>query len=159
MNKLNIYSLAILMVLTMFSPQWVLAQEIEVPTQTAKYADHYPWITFLSEGPIDWFEKDETAKVQGRAFRVVVLTSEIYNTIYLEEITLGREGCCKRLAQIRKFNLEVFAKGFGFIGELSGFEVIRWVTPTSFEFRFRERSFLMSEINRSRVKVKRLSGS
>jgi hypothetical protein len=159
MNKLNIYSLAILTVLTIFSHQWVLAQEIEVPTQTEKSADYYPWITFLSEGPIDWFEKDETAKVQGRAFRVVVLTSEIYNTIYLEEITLGREGCCKRLIKIRKFNLEIFAKGFGFIGELSGFEVIRWVTPTSFEFRFQERSFMMSEINRPRVKVKRLSGS
>jgi len=159
MNKLKTYSVAIIMVLTILCSQWVFAQEIEVLTQTVKYANHYPWITFLSEGPIDWFENDETAKVQGRAFRVVVLTSEIYNTIYLEEITLGREGCCKRLAQIRKFNLEVFAKEFGFIGELSGFEVIRWVTPTSFEFRFREYSFLMSGINRSRVKVKRLSGS
>ena len=107
MNKLKTYSVAIIMVLTILFSQRVFAQEIEVLTQTAKYANHYPWITFLSEGPIDWFENDETAKVQGRAYRVVVLTSEIYNTIYLEEITLGREGCCKRLAQIRKFTSKI----------------------------------------------------
>jgi hypothetical protein len=130
---------------------------ITVSTEQAK-ANYYPWITFLSEGPTDWFEKNENAKVQGRAFRVAILVSEIYNTIYLEEVTLGSEGCCKKLSRSRRFDLKGFASAFGFAGELSGFEFVRWLSPTSFVFRYRERNFVMSAINKAEVKVEPYGG-
>ena len=70
-------------------------QPVAIP-MTADMADYYPWITFLSQGPIDWFATDESAPVQGRAYRLVITTSEIYNTVYIEMVTFGGEGCCKK---------------------------------------------------------------
>jgi hypothetical protein len=96
------------------------ANGVVIATSPAK-ADYYPWITFLSEGPVDWFAKDENAPVQGRAYRVVITTSEIYNDVYIELVTLGREGCCKKLRSVRKFDLDAFCSAFNFIGERSGF--------------------------------------
>ena len=135
----------------------VIAEPVGVSTEPAK-ADYYPWITFLSQGPIDWFEKNENAKVQARAYRVAVLVSEIYNTVYLEEVTFGSEGCCKKLSRSRRFDLKGFASAFGFTGELSGFEFVRWVNPTSFVFRYHERNFVMSAINKTEVKVEPYGG-
>jgi hypothetical protein len=99
-----------------------LTQVVDVPMSAAK-ADYYPWVTFLSEGPIDWFSNDESAPVQGRAYRLVITTSEIYNTVYIEMVTFGGEGCCKKLKSVRKFDIAYFCKTFNFIGEQTGFEL------------------------------------
>jgi hypothetical protein len=133
------------------------AGSVFVSTEPAK-ANYYQWITFLSEGPIDWFEENENAKVQGRAYRVVVLVSEIYNTVYLEEVTFGSEGCCKEVLSTRRFDLKAFTSAFGFKGELSGFEFVQWLSPTSFVFRYHERNFVMSAINKAKVKVEPYGG-
>jgi len=133
------------------------AQAVPIPTSTAK-ADYYPWITFLSEGPIDWFAKDESAPVQGRAYRLVITTSEIYNTVYIEMVTLGGEGCCKKLKSVRKFDLDTFCKAFNFIGEQAGFELVEWLNETSLVFRYQERDFVMSDIGKERVRVAPYSG-
>lgn len=134
-----------------------VADPVGVSTEPAK-ANYYPWVTFLSQGPIDWFERNENAKVQGRVYRVAILVSEIYSTVYLEEVTLGSEGCCKKLSRSRRFDLKGFASAFGFDGELSGFEFVRWLGPTSFVFRYRERNFVMSAINKAEVKVESYGG-
>lgn len=134
-----------------------VADPVGVSTEPAK-ANYYPWITFLSQGPTDWFEKNENAKVQGRAYRVAILVSEIYNTVYLEEVTFGSEGCCKKLSRSRRFDLKGFALAFGFAGELSGFEFVGWLGPTSFVFRYRERNFVMSAISKAEVKVEPYGG-
>jgi hypothetical protein len=67
--------------------------------------------------------------------------SEIYDTILVEEITLGPEGCCKKVARVSRLDLGRFAKLFGFVGEISGFEFVKWESDTSFRFRFQERQF------------------
>jgi hypothetical protein len=145
----------LLLLAAMGSP--VAAEPIAVSTTPAK-ADYYPWVTFLSQGPIDWFEKNENAKVQGRAYRVAILVSEIYNTVFLEEVALGSEGCCKKLSRSRQFDLKAFAASYGFKGELSAFEFVRWLSPTSFVFRYRDRNFVMSAINKVQVKVEPYGG-
>ena len=128
------------------------AESVSVPTLPEKAAA-YPWVTFLSQGPIDWFAKNESAKVQGQAYRAVILTGEIYSTVLIERVTLGTEGCCKKVTWVRQFDLKYFSEKYGFIGELAGFEFVRWLGPTSFVFRYRERNFVMSEINKPLVKV------
>lgn len=133
------------------------AQLVAVPTSAAK-ADYYPWITFLSEGPIDWFAKDESAPVQGRAYRLVITTSEIYSTVYIEMVTLGGEGCCKKVKSVRKFDMAAFCKAFNFIGEQAGFELVKWLNETSLVFRYQERQFVMSHISNERVRVAPYSG-
>lgn len=134
-----------------------VADAVFLSTTPAK-ANYYVWVTFLSEGPTDWFEKNESAKVQGRAYRVAILVSEIYNTVYLEEVAFGSEGCCKKLLRSRRFDLKGFAEAYGFTGELSGFEFVRWQSPTSFVFRYHERNFIMSAINKAKVKVEPYGG-
>ena len=133
------------------------AETVAIRTTPAK-ANYYPWITYLSQGPIDWFEKNENAKVQGRAYRVVILVSEIYNTVFLEQVTFGTEGCCKKLSHSRRFDLKTFAEKFGFAGELSGFEFVRWLSPTSFVFQYQERNFVISAINKPDVKIEPYGG-
>ncbi len=133
------------------------AEVVPIPTSPAK-ANYYPWITFLSEGPVDWFAKDESAPVQGRPYRLVITTSEIYNSIYIEMVTLGGEGCCKKLKTVRKFDLDAFASAYKFIGEQAGFEFIEWLSPTSLVFRYQEREFVMSDIGKERVSVAARSG-
>ena len=128
------------------------AQSVHVPTLPAK-ANYYPWITYLSQGPTHWIESRDENKTQGRAYRVVVLTSDIYNTVYFEEVALGREGCCKKVLQVRKFDLEAFASKYGLKGELAGFEFARWLGPTSFVFTFGDRGFVVSELNKQYVRV------
>ena len=116
--------------------------------------DYYEWITSLSEGPAQSLAVDELAKVQARILRVVVLTSEIYNTVYIEEITIGREGCCRRLKSIRKLDLEDWAQQLKTKGELAGFRIVRWNTPTTAEVEFQGRAFVLSELDRARVRVR-----
>jgi hypothetical protein len=132
------------------------AQSVVINTTPEKAS--YPWITQLSQGPIDWFEKDENATVQGRAYRVVVLVSEIYYTVLIEQVTLGREGCCKKVARSRQVDLSAFVAKYQFAGELTGFKFVRWVGPTSFVFSYKEREFVMSEINQTKVKIEPYAG-
>jgi hypothetical protein len=149
-NRLSWFVFALLLVLP--GPLLSWADPTTIPTSPAK-AQSYQWITFLSQGPINWFGKDENALVHGRAYRVVITTSEIYNDIYIETVTLGREGCCKKLKSVRKFDLNAFCKAFNFIGEQAGFEFVKWVSRTWFLFRYHQREFVMSDIGKNPVCV------
>src|SRR5438046_10151837 len=78
------------------------ADGAEVRVSPWKNRAYYAWIVFLSEGPIMWRSMPPKAAGEepdsvGRAYRVVQLVSEIYDTILIEEVTLGNEGCCKKI--------------------------------------------------------------
>ena len=118
---------------------------------TVSNSDFYPWITVMKRGTVDWvYESDD---VEGRAYRVVVLTSEIYNTVYFEEITIGDEGCCVKVASTREFEIGQFAKKAGFKGELAGFRFVDWLSPTSFKFKFKNRLFILRNVEKKQVSV------
>tara|TARA_R110000868_G_scaffold407190_1_gene688403 strand:+ start:365 stop:670 length:306 start_codon:yes stop_codon:yes gene_type:complete len=59
--------------------------------------DYYVWITSLNEGPDNWLYEPK-GEIEGTAYRACITTSEIYNSLYLEEVTFGTEGCCKRIS-------------------------------------------------------------
>jgi hypothetical protein len=139
------------------SPVAAFAKPVAIPTKPAN-ANYYPWITQLSQSPIDWFAKDTSAKIQGRAYRVVVLLTDIYNSVYFEQVTFGTEGCCKAIASVRQFDIKAFSAKFGFTGELTGFRFMRWLSPTSFIFRYQDRLFMMAAIDEPEVQVEPYSG-
>ncbi|MFH0959040.1 MAG: hypothetical protein V1897_10095 [Pseudomonadota bacterium] len=64
-------------------------------------------------GPTTCFEGKTTLDAQSRTYRVVVTTSEIYNRVYIEEITSGDEGCCAKIVSVREINLEQLYRRFG----------------------------------------------
>jgi len=123
------------------------------PNQEKDLYPLYPWITFMSEGPMNWLKESTSFEIKGRAYRVVVTTSEIYNRLLIEEITKGDEGCCVRVSSIREVDLDQFMEKCGLIGERSGFEFVRWLSPTSFEFRFHERNFQVLNVEKSHVQT------
>jgi len=134
------------------------AAAAEVRMSPWKDRDYYAWIVFLSEGPTMWREipspnRSEGPKSVGRAYRVVQLVSEIYDTILVEEVTFGHEGCCKKVRSVTKIDLDAFAKAFGFVGEISGFEFIQWGSGTSFLFRFKGRLFLATGLGKPALTV------
>ena len=76
-------------------PSAVFAEPVAIKTTPAN-TNYYPWIVQLSQSPIDWFASDVNAKVQGKAYRVVILIEDIYNSVFIEQVTFGTEGCCKK---------------------------------------------------------------
>ncbi|MCE7991313.1 MAG: hypothetical protein HEP71_05005 [Roseivirga sp.] len=81
--------------------------------------DYYAWLTLLTEGPVHWLDEPRR-KTKGVARRICIANSEIYNGLYIEQVTLGREGCCKAIVESRELDLfQVFEK-FGLTGEISG---------------------------------------
>ncbi|TMI24027.1 hypothetical protein E6H36_09325 [Candidatus Bathyarchaeota archaeon] len=137
-------------------------QAAEIRVSARKNHDYYAWIVFLSEGPITWRSippktAGEDPKSVGRAYRIVQLVSEIYDTILVEEVTLGNEGCCKKVSGVSEVDLDGFTKAFGFVGEISGFTFVKWESPTSFRFRFREREFVAAGLGRSSLTISEAS--
>ena len=126
---------------------------VPIPTTLRATQDYYPWITALSSGPVQWTSDEETEISRGLAYRVVVLTSEIYDTVLLEEITLGNEGCCVALGTVRELDLRALADHFGLRGEMSGFRLTRWMGPDSFEFQLHRRTFGVDALGADSVKV------
>lgn len=125
---------------------------------TAVEPPPYALITELSEGPISWFEHDETATIQARAYRVVVTTRAIYSSVYLETVALGAEGCCKQITRIMLFDLDAFADTVGFRGEKTGFQFVQWLSEASFLFQYKEREFVMSRLDQDDVLVTPYAG-
>ncbi len=138
-------------------PIQLWADSIEIiDTKPKEKADYYPWITFLSKGPADLFTENVTFQVNRRAYRVVVLNDEIYTIVFIEETISGDEGCCVRIASIRKLDLDQIYKKFGIFGEISSFKFIKWQSATSFEFSIHKRRFLLTDIDKKQVLVREL---
>ncbi|MFN5398986.1 MAG: hypothetical protein ACK5C4_15415, partial [Pseudanabaena sp.] len=133
-------------------PSAALAEPVTIKTTPAN-TNYYPWIVQLSQSPIDWFASDVNAKVQGKAYRVVILLEDIYNRVFIEQVTFGTEGCCKKVTNARMVDLKTFVAKFGFTGEINGFRFMRWISPTSFIFRYKDRLFVMTAIDSPEVKV------
>lgn len=119
--------------------------------------DYYPWVTFLSQGPITWKTQDISREDEGFAYRAAITTAEIYNGLYIEKVTLGSEGCCKRITSVRKLDRQMFGEAFNLRGEFTGLTFIEWRSTTSFEFSIHNRRFLITDIDKSQVQIIELS--
>ena len=117
-------------------------QTVELELKPVK-KDYYAWITSLKEGPINWLDKPE-GESEGKAYRTVITTADIYNSLYIEEVTFGSEGCCKQIISKKKLDLyELFIK-FGLTGEVTNVQFSKWVNPSTFNLKIRDKLFSVS---------------
>lgn len=133
-----------------------LAAEIRLSPYKEK--NYYPWAVFLSQGPIRWTSPSPRTRGQnlrsiGHAYRLVQLVHEIYDTILVEEVAVGEEGCCKRVTGISVVDLDALVTAFEMNGEVNGFEFVEWDTSATFRFKFKGRKFIATVLNRSRLSV------
>ena len=110
--------------------------------------DYYKWLTSLSVGPIksvemsqDDYENAGPEVIDARWYRVAVATSEIYSTVYVEEITSGTEGCCVKLRSIQELDLYDLKNKFNLTGESTGFQVLGWDNFNTFKFTIHSKKF------------------
>jgi hypothetical protein len=117
-----------------------LAQAVSVPLTDVPDTDVYPWITQLSAGPISWSGAPDS-DVAGYLHRAVVTTTEIYNDVIIERVTVGEEGFGKKLAWSRQMDVAVFAEALAIRGEFAGLVVERWLDSDTFVVSIQERQF------------------
>lgn len=117
--------------------------------------DYYNSISFLSQGKIKWYD-DLINEIEGEAFRFVITSSSIYNKIYIEKITYGLEGCCRRVDSKKEIPMDKIFKTFNINGERSGVKFIKWISPTSIEISIYEVNYLIENINMDKVLISKL---
>ena len=114
--------------------------------------DYYTWITSLNEGPVKWLAEPEN-EIEGRAYRICITTSEIYNSLYIEQVTFGTEGCCKKIAWKKQLDLYDLFREFKLTGEVTNVEFSKWLNNTTCYLSIQERTYALS-IEGSSVSVK-----
>ena len=138
------------------------AQAFETKLTPAGKSD-YASIEFMSAAQASALqsvpEESPAADPRDRTLRLVVYRSEIYQSVAIETITTGLEGCCTKLAASRLIDLQAFATHFGFKGELNGFVFSGWSSPNSFRFTFRDVPFSAVVLaSPGRVRIEREAG-
>ena len=95
-------------------------------TLTAVDKDYYSWLTFLEQGPIKWLDEPEE-DIAGKAHRICITTSDIYNNLYIEQVTFGMEGCCKKIVTKNKLDLYELFNQYQLTGEIANVSFILWI--------------------------------
>ena len=151
----------LVLTLLLLVPSVSVAQVFEAPLTAVKSKSSYPAIEFMSAGKslalpsAGDTEALPPATPQAKTLRVVVHRSEIYQSLVIETLTTGLEGCCAKVAQTRSFDLESFAAHFGFKGEVHGFVFSGWTSPQSFRFTYKGKPFHATVANSGRMRVDR----
>lgn len=135
-------ALAISVTITPLVAGPAFGQAVSIPTTTTE-RDYYPWITELSAGPVKWSGAENT-DTAGYFYRAIVTTSEIYNDLYIEYMTLGDEGCCRRVASARYMIPEEFNRAFGIRGEFTGLSLTEWRDSDTLVVTVQERRFVVA---------------
>lgn len=129
----------------------VYGQELNVKTIDKSNQDYYEWITFLSEGETNW-DGDNF----GVAYRAIITTSEIFNDIYIEKVSVGEEGGGKKIEWKRLVDRDNLISNFKLKGEFSGVVFIKWTTWNSFELNIQDKRLLFTNLESDKIQVKRI---
>jgi len=116
--------------------------------------DYYAWITSLNEGPIKWLEEPEK-DVEGEAYRICITTSEIYNSLYIEQVTFGMEGCCKKIVSKKELDLYKLFEIYQLTGEIANVEFRTWIDFKTFQLNIKGIIFTMDIEPDNFVKITR----
>lgn len=134
-------------VILLLSTTLAFGQTHRINTMKVQNQNYYPIITYLSAG-----EPDE----QGRFYRVIIYTEEIYDTVIIEGLTFGEEGGNVKIVSKRKVDLNALWTTFHLNGEIAGLEFGRWITPTSFTLKVLNKTFLIKNVNSLALTVSKL---
>lgn len=151
--------------LLLLTPNALLGQTwLTAPTEATDSIDYWaiefmstsePLAIALSEDP----EQVSVETPQARSLRVVVYRSEIYQSLVIETLTTGLEGCCGQITRRQSVDLEAFASYFGLHGEVSGFVFSNWVSPQSFAFTYYGVPFSATVMNDDQIQIERHSSA
>ena len=150
------------LLILLLSPSVAFAQAYEAALKPVRPGANYASIEFLARArAVDLpltskeYESLPEAMPRSKALRLVVYRSEIYQSLVIETVTEGVEGCCSRVASARAFDLEAFASHFGFKSEVTGFSFAGWTSPTSFRFTYQGKPFKATVLNASTIRIRR----
>ncbi|MBR9916333.1 hypothetical protein GYB29_01270 [bacterium] len=113
----------------------------------------YPRISFLSQSPITFFQEAYDENIEGVAHRIIITTSEIYDTIYIDRVTFGPETCCKSIQQTWKIDSFEMSEKLELRGEFTGFNFIQWRNTNEFEFKLKGRNFIGKIVNSLELQI------
>jgi Ni,Fe-hydrogenase maturation factor len=86
-------------------------------------------------------------------YRVVITTSEVYDNLIIECLTIGEESGNVKIVSRRKVDLESIWSSFHFNGEISGLEFVKWLNPNSFSFKIHNKILVFKDIGSANLKV------
>lgn len=131
-------------------------QQKEVPLDPAEDFDYYPFIGYLTQGKPVWDMDAGPGEADGFVYRVAIIYSEIYQAVIIETVSIrGIEGSERKVDSAMFLNSYRLAEAFNFEnkGEFRNFEFLRWLSPTSFEFKAYDINFTASNIDKDKIKV------
>ena len=155
----------LVLALLLLVPFLAAAQAFDSPLAPINSKGNYPAIEFMSAGessalpPATTADDSSPDTPEAQTLRIVVYRSEIYQSLVVETLTTGLEGCCSKVAVARSFDLAEFAEHFGFKGEVSGFVFAGWSSPRSFRFTYQGQPFHATIINGVRIRIDRGMGA
>ncbi len=130
----------------------VFGQVKKIKTSDYTEKQYYTDITFLSEG--EFSPKIAANNVDRQtAFRVIITTSEIYNTLIFEKVSYGSEGGNKQILTKRKVDLEQIWTEFKLTREITSLEFIKWLTWDSFEIKILDSNYIFKDISSGTINV------
>ena len=145
---------SVLLLLVFAAPAQAAGVFVPIETHPHPKADYYPFITHLSRGPSQRLDTSDSEQVRLLSHRVAVLGDELKTLVFLEEIISGEGDCCRSVLSIRRLDLEEIHTRFALPGKTSDFTLLRWLSPTSFEFEIRNRPFVLEGLGQEQVRVR-----
>ena len=109
----------------------LFSQIKEIKTFDNSTKEYYQDITFLTEGKSNLTNKN-TDKESVIAYRLIIITSEIFDNLIIEKVSYGSEGGNKQIISKRKVDIDSLWHLFNLKGEISGIEFLKWISWNSF---------------------------
>ncbi len=128
--------LFIVIVLIIFCSK-TYGQSINIKTKDVSHKDYYTGITYLNEGDTN---------DNGKAYRILICTSEIYDDLIIETVTIGEEGGNVKIISRRQIDIDSFWNAFHLKGEISGLKFVKWLNANSFILEAQDRKFVFKNI-------------
>lgn len=106
-----------------------------------------PTVEIMSIGP-----KNEYGIGEGNKLMVILTVSEIYYHLYIQEISFGEEGCCKKIERVFQIPDKDLSGDF----EIKSYEGIKWLSWNSFIITLNEKErFIVKDLDKAHYKVER----
>ncbi len=136
----------------------VLYSQSEIRTSDTSEKNIYNWITTISKGKLFIPENQKTKEFPiGEFYRLIITTSEIYNSIYIEKGIESENGGGTKIVWKRLVNEDDLYSNFSLKGEFSDIKFIKWNTWNSFVLRMHEKNYLFNQIDKTEIKVEELN--
>ena len=132
----------------------VQAKQIETKVQS-QIRPSVPFPEFLSTGPYIWYENAANQPTKGHAYRLATFTVDNIYRVYLEKVNFGDNGCCLEIVDYRELMItendlrNLFPKNRG----QYGFKLIRWDSPTAFQFEAFGGRYKLTDIDNNRPSI------